>query len=644
MQWPRWAKLALGLGAASQLAVLDVALRGPGAYIAYPRMLGGLVASLAFALLVFSQLRGLIARAIVALITAQLLVGQLAYYAYYHAPLDAQVALAARQYWADVRPVLVQSAWRLALAVAVIAGLELWLLSRVRLERVSRPLLEQRSVSRNAARQPWGAPVTPRRRSSLMRVLTSFGARISEDRSTIRNGALAGLAVAGWGLAGSPRLCTAEVRAAHAVTALLTTPSASTQGARPAVPELQSLRGRLPDVLLVITESVRASDGCHHGRCTTGGELVEALPAPLVMDRARSLASYTTVAVLALVTGRTRERPSRVLDRFPDLFDLARAARGGAERYSVSYWSAQLADSTPHGSLTGVADEVVTAETLLGHPSDNIEDSVMGGLDRRIADLCERRVVVDPRAPRFIVVHLAGTHVPYFFEEQQATFRPWSSRVTWANMNLLHNKYLNALAEQDRTIARCVRAFVRSEASRPWMFVYTSDHGEAFGENHAIHHGQNLFDEQIHVPMIIAHGGDALSPAQAAALKEAQSLPVTHVDVLPTLLDAMGLLDHFALRSFVASLPGRSLLRPIERFVPLPVTNCTDTHRCPLNTWGVLGEKKKLVAQVWDGKWRCMSLEDGERELELHRCPELIRTACAAFPTLPSGTRNWPCE
>ena len=594
MQRPRWAKPALALVVAGQLAVLDLACRGPGAYLAYPRMLGGLVASLAFSLLVFSQLRGLVAGAVVALITAVLLVGQLAYYAYYHAPLDTQVLLAARRYWADVRPVLVQSAWRLALAVTAIAGLELWLLSRVRLERVSRPLL-------------------------------------------------AGLAVAGWGLAGSPRLCTAEVRAAYAVTTLLTTPPARTQGARPAVPELQSLRQRLPDVLLIITESVRASDACQRDHCTTGRELVRALPEPVILEQARSLASYTTVAVLALVTGRTQERPLRELDRSPDLFDVARAARVGAERYSVRYWSAQLADSTPRGSLAGVADEVVTAETLLGHPSDNIEDSVMGRLDRRIADLCEHRVV-DPHEPRFVVVHLAGTHVPYFFEEQQATFHPWGSSVTWGELDRLHNKYLNALAEQDRTIARCARAFVRSEASRPWLVLYTSDHGEAFGENHAIHHGQNLFDEQIRVPMIVAHGGDALSPAQAAALTEAQSLPVTHADVLPTLLDAMGLLDHFALRSLIASLPGRSLLRPVTRFKPLPITNCTESHRCPLNTWGVLGETRKLVAQVWDGKWRCMSLEGRERELDLNQCPELIRAACAAFPTLPSGTTNWPCE
>jgi hypothetical protein len=594
MKWPRSAKLALALVVAAQLAVLDVACRGPGAYVAYPRMLGGLVASLAFSLLVFSQLGGLAARAIVALVTALLLVAQLAYYAYYHAPLDAQVALAARQYWPDVRPVLVQSAWRLALGVTAMAGLELWLLSRVRLERVPRPLL-------------------------------------------------AGLAVAGWALAGSPRLCTAEIRAAYAVHALLTTPSAITRGARPVVPELQSLGRRLPDVLLIVTESVRASDGCQRHRCTTGRELVRALPEPVILEQARSLASYTAVAVLALVTGRTQERPSPELARFPDLFDLARAARAGAERYSVRYWSAQLADSIPHGSLTGVADEVVTAETLLGHALDSIEESVMGRLDRRIADLCERRVA-DPQEPRFIVVHLAGTHVPYFFEEEQATFRPWGDSVTWGELDRLHNKYLNALDEQDHTIARCARAFVQSEASRPWLVLYTSDHGEAFGENHAIHHGQNLFDEQIHVPMIVAHGGGALSPGQVAALKEARSLPVTHLDVLPTLLDAMGLLDHFALRSLTASLPGRSLLRPMTRFQPLPVTNCTDSYHCPLNTWGVLGEKKKLVAQVWDGKWRCMSLEGGEREVDLYQCPELIRAACAAFPTLPSGTKNWPCE
>jgi hypothetical protein len=203
---------------------------------------------------------------------------------------------------------------------------------------------------------------------------------------------------------------------------------------------------------------------------------------------------------------------------------------------------------------------------------------------------------------------------------------------------------LNALVEQDHSVARCVQAFRRAAGARPWFVLYTSDHGEAFGEHHAIHHGQSLYDEQIHVPMIAGHGNQALSPAEASALRAAAPEAVTHADILPTLLDLWGLLDHFALHGAVAPMPGRSLLRPLERHRPIPITNCTSTFPCPLNTWGVLGNDRKLIAQVWDGAWRCVKFRgEQEHEIPLHHCPELVRTACQTYPTLPGGTKNWPC-
>jgi hypothetical protein len=135
-----------------------------------------------------------------------------------------------------------------------------------------------------------------------------------------------------------------------------------------------------------------------------------------------------------------------------------------------------------------------------------------------------------------------------------------------------------------------------------------------------------------------------LTDPQASALRAAADQPVTHADLLPTLLDAWGILDHFALRGAVRRMPGRSLLRHLEPHAPIPITNCTETFKCPLNTWGVLGTDRKLVAQVWDGAWRCLLLEGGEREVARGQCSRLIETACETYPTLPSGDRNWPCR
>src|SRR4029078_9852796 len=125
-------------------------------------------------------------------------------------------------------------------------------------------------------------------------------------------------------------------------------------------------------------------------------------------------------------------------------------------------------------------------------------------------------------------------------------FTPWERTVTWSSMPALHNAYRNAIFEQDHSVAQVVRWFWGAQGSSPHVVVFTSDHGEAFGEHGAIHHGQNLYDEQIHVPGFIAARG-LLWAEEARALEGAKGEFVTHFDVLPTILDALGVLDHFAI-------------------------------------------------------------------------------------------------
>jgi hypothetical protein len=65
--------------------------------------------------------------------------------------------------------------------------------------------------------------------------------------------------------------------------------------------------------------------------------------------------------------------------------------------------------------------------------------------------------------------------------------------------------------------------------------------------------------------------------------------------------------------------------------------------RCPLNTWGLLGEDRKLVAQAWDGGWWCLRFgpqgEDVAPEGD-PACAALRERSKATFPLLPNGAPN----
>jgi arylsulfatase A-like enzyme len=66
---------------------------------------------------------------------------------------------------------------------------------------------------------------------------------------------------------------------------------------------------------------------------------------------------------------------------------------------------------------------------------------------------------------------------------------------------------------------------------RRTIVVVAADHGEAFGDHGTITHGKSLYEEQTHVPLVVAIPGG--QPRTAAG-------PVGLVDLAPTLLDLVG--------------------------------------------------------------------------------------------------------
>jgi arylsulfatase len=79
------------------------------------------------------------------------------------------------------------------------------------------------------------------------------------------------------------------------------------------------------------------------------------------------------------------------------------------------------------------------------------------------------------------------------------------------------------------------------------MVVITSDHGEEFGDHGGLLHRGSLFDELLHVPLIL--WGACAHPNVID-----QTLAST-IDIAPTILDCLGV-------EIPASMEGRSLLRP----------------------------------------------------------------------------------
>ncbi len=577
---------------ALQFVVLDVVTR--------PSSESSLVARAGSACLWTAALlvaRTRLVRAAFAAVAALVLVVQVLVFRYYHAPLDVQVAATAIHAFRDVKPVLVRALPGMGLAVALVSAAELVLLSVV------------------------GKHLPAKPRTSL--ALLALGAGLVAASGRLRD-------------------ATPDVAAAHALSALRT--PARPTGAQGAVslPPLYATHAELPDVLVVLTESVRASDYVPSGPLATAAEAAKLTPGRTDLAQMRAVSSYTAVSVSALLTGRSQEGARDDILRAPNLFDVAHATRDArGDGYAVLYVSAQSETVFEAKDVRASIDGFVTVETVVGRDIDDAE-YVTRPLDALVTSELEA-LLQKTKKPVFAVLHLASTHAPYYVDEANAPFTPYSHVVTWSGMPELHNAYKNAITWQDRQLARALRAFAEHAGARPRVVLFTSDHGEAFGEHGAIHHGQNLYDEQIHVPGWIWASPRALTKPQEEALASAADRFVTHLDVLPTLLDVLGLGDNVALREARGKMAGTSLLRADRAAKStIPVTNCTGMFPCPLDTWGLLSSGKKLVAQRWDGDWACFDLNETEKAAREgdDECRRMRDASRATYPTLPNGRPN----
>ena len=136
--------------------------------------------------------------------------------------------------------------------------------------------------------------------------------------------------------------------------------------------------------------------------------------------------------------------------------------------------------------------------------------------------------------PWFVWVHLYEPHFPY------APPEPYATRYRDA-------PYLGEVSAADAALAPLLQPIVDGQSGRPTFVILTGDHGESLGEHGEMTHGLFAYEGTLRVPLVF-HQPRLFSPGVVAD-------PVRHVDILPTVLDAIG-----APRP--AALDGRSLLEP----------------------------------------------------------------------------------
>jgi len=162
--------------------------------------------------------------------------------------------------------------------------------------------------------------------------------------------------------------------------------------------------------------------------------------------------------------------------------------------------------------------------------------------------------------PFFLWIHYMDVHEPYVPpNEYLKRFRWIGKRLKHFNydtknmykteLKLLISLYDGEIRYADQAIGLLLEKLQRLNILNDTFIVVTADHGEEFGEHGEFQHHPKLYDELLHVPLIIAGPG-----IQKIEVKKQVGL----IDLAPTILDLLNIpkVDVFCGTSLVPLLNG----------------------------------------------------------------------------------------
>ncbi|MBN1586569.1 MAG: sulfatase-like hydrolase/transferase [Candidatus Omnitrophica bacterium] len=237
----------------------------------------------------------------------------------------------------------------------------------------------------------------------------------------------------------------------------------------------------------------------------------------------------------------------------------------------------------------------------------------------------------DGGGPFFLWVHYFDAHTPYhppgtkqIRQETGLTDRvqlelagqPLEA-VGESRARIMKQFYLGELALMDAELGRLLQALDENASAKNTVIAVVADHGEGFAHDYYFDHGDRVYEEQVHVPLVFCY-------APHFAGGEVRSAGAGLVDVAPTILDLLGL------QSEAGRMQGRSLLRSGAG----PLADRAIFGDCPeragFHTLGPLEYVKlgpwKLIQNRMGGAVRLFNLDEDPEELvdQASQHPEMV--------------------
>lgn len=305
----------------------------------------------------------------------------------------------------------------------------------------------------------------------------------------------------------------------------------------PAAPSKLRPLPKDPIVLMIGVDSLRADVLSDENRRSVMPNLFSLRDGGVWFTRARSAGTSTAPAIASLFASRyySQLRWTEYVKRRPEVFPHDDPSRRFPELLAERQIPTVTVDTAgwllnEFGIVRGFSEEQTAR--LRGYPSA-----------REAGEKVRVRIAQQGAGPMFAFIHFLDAHLPYACGAKQPSPR---------------DAYLVCLSQVDAEIGEWMKTVRERGLAERVVWVVFSDHGEAFGEHGLTFHASTLYDELLRVPLVIHAPG-----LRARAV----DLPVSLIDLGPTVLDAYGLPSPATMmgQSLVPVLAGsdRALTRPI---------------------------------------------------------------------------------
>ena len=152
--------------------------------------------------------------------------------------------------------------------------------------------------------------------------------------------------------------------------------------------------------------------------------------------------------------------------------------------------------------------------------------------DRAMTDATLAWVDSLPKGKPFAALLIAiSAHYPYWVPRDFK--RPFKG-------NARHERFLNAVAFQDQAFEELVRGFEQRGLYEDTLFVWLGDHGHYVAEPERETPGlRGFYEPNLHTPLLLLN--PRLFPESLPAKSRVNGRLASHVDLLPTMLDVLGI-------------------------------------------------------------------------------------------------------